>query len=264
MPVAGNVYRNAWTVLDPTGTTPVGGLTSPADVALTLLYDNGTTIAAAAESVSWAATSVTGTYVVAFTPNTSGRYILSLQELNAGTMQRQYRFSDIEVLSAGAVFIPSYASAFCSEADIERWVQTSIDSNSDPNDSETAGFAEARASLLQSMCLARGTSVTPMTVTNGSRIQDILREANAIGAALDYTIAQTFAVSPSKTDRIGTLQAMWEQYTGTAKADGYLQIEIKAAGPGLATDYIVSGDTQPADAQTVQDIGITFGMGSVW
>src|SRR3972149_9016362 len=134
-----------------------------------------------------------------------------------------------DVFSAGSVFLPSYANAFCSEADIERWLQQAISASSKPTDDEAAAFAESRAAILMSLCARLGFAVTPATVESGSRLQDLLREANAIGAAMDFTIAQFFAEAPSKSDRAEELNALWNRYVGEptlgpARAIGYLGV----------------------------------------
>jgi len=225
---------------------------------------------AASETVSWVERSG-GFYDIIFTPLSSGFYSLFLRELNVNSNGRLWTFP-YEVVSAGAIYMPAYANAFCSESDIERWTQILIDGTTSPNDTQAAGFAQNRANILMSMCSGWGFSVTPATVAAGSRAQSLLREANAIGAALDYTLAQQLRMSPSTSDRVGLLQAMWDQYVGRegapgspmAHIPGYLEIEIRMNLSSLATDQIISGDTIAAPAQQVQDVGILIGMGDLY
>ena len=83
----------------------------------------------ASEVVSWGEIAATGRYAFSFTPENSGLYILYTHLIHASSNGafREYAF---EISTAGAVFSASYANAFCSEADIERWLQQAITANS--------------------------------------------------------------------------------------------------------------------------------------
>lgn len=261
--VANNVIVELWTILD-FNSDPLTGMTTPADITFTLHRESGGTMIAAGESITFAEVGSTGHYYIAFTPLNTGVYVLQLKELNASSLQRTWRFDDYLVVAAGASFSASYANAYCAETDIERWLQQAISGTTNPSDTEAAGFAESRASILTSLVNGWGYAVTPSTVTAGSVLEDLLREANAIGAALDYTIAQVFGRSPSRTDRVEALQALWEQYVGTEKTVGYLQQEVRKNLASLASDHILSGDTQadptaPTVAPYAEPIGIKMG-----
>jgi len=125
---------------------------------------------------------------------------------------------------------------------------------------------DAAGALLETL----GFAVTPATVESGSRLQDLLREANAIGAAMDFTIAQFFTEAPSKSDRAEELNAMWNRYVGEptlgpARAIGYLELEIRANLSSLATNHILSGDTAArASSGTPIDSGIQVTMGDTF
>lgn len=156
--------------------------------------------------------------------------------------------------------------AYCAETDIERWTQTAITASTTPSDSEAAVFAVARANILSSLCAGFGYTVTPTTVTAGSRLDYLLGEANAIGAALDYTVAQQFARSPSLSERAERLQILWFQYTGNQDENnpeiGYIEKEIHGNLASLSTDHILSGDTTAravTAAPTEEPIGIGMG-----
>ena len=269
MPVANNTIRQVWYYTD-TSDNPLTGMVSPTDVTLTLKADLGNGTGTASETVSWVERGG-GFYDIIFTPLSSGFYSLFLRELNVNSNGRLWTFS-YEISSAGAAYLPAYANAFCAETDIERWTQTLIDGTTTPNDTQAAGFAQNRANILMSLCSGWGFSVTPQTVTNGSRVQSLLREANAIGAALDYTLAQQLRVSPSVSDRVNLFQAMWDQYVGRegapgspmAHIPGYLEIEVRMNLSSLATDQIISGDTIAADSGPVQDVGIQMSMSDLY
>jgi len=261
--VLGNTVTELWTILDGAD-APLTGVTTPAGIVFTLHRQSGATMVAASETITFAEIGVTGVYYISFTPLNTGLYVLQLHELHASSQGRWFRFPDIDMLSAGAVFTPAYTNAFCGEADIERWIQYPITATTAPSSTDAAAFAETRAAILMSLCARFGYTVTPTTVTSGTRIEDLLREGNAIGAALDYTIAQQFGKSPSATSRVEALSALWTLYYGTIKEPGYIQGEVQGNLSSLSTDYIISGDTIAAPATTVTDIGITIGMGSLF
>jgi len=258
--IVGNVIVEGYTVLDG-NSDPLTGVTSPAGVTLTLQRQSGSTMLAASETVTWTEIAATGRYYFAFTPANSGAYILYLRELHASSMGqiKEFRY---DVVSAGATFSATYANAYCAESDIERWLQQAISATTAPNDSEAGAFAESRASVLSSLCAAWGYSVTPSTVTAGSRLEDLLREANAIGAALDYTVAQQVGQRPSLSERAERLQVLWIDYVGDEKHRGFLEREVRGNLASLATDHILSGDTAAraaTAAPTETAIGFTMG-----
>jgi hypothetical protein len=260
----GNIIVEGWTVFDLAG-APLTGMTSPAHVTLTLVRQSGSTMVAAAEAITWTEIGVTGRYYFSFTPLYSGLYVVYGLEISALTLCRAFEFR-YDVRAAGATFAATYANAYCAETDIERWIQTLIDATTSPDDTEAAAFAESRASVLSSLCSGWGYSVTPATITAGSRLEDMLREANAIGAALDYTVAQQFSNRPSTSNRVERFQQLWIDYVGdpgnkNAKA-GFIENEIKGSLVSLASDHIISGDTVAYDegaAPTSVAIGITMG-----
>ena len=268
--VAGNTVEEFWTVLDG-NSNPLTGMTSPADVTLALLRFSGGAVVAASETVTWTeSATVAGRYGIRFTPQNTGVHYLSLKELNASSLQRTTEFR-YDIVSAGSVLSPSYANAFCSESDIERWLAQGISASTTPSDTVATAFAQARAGILMSLCNRLGYAVTPSTVTASSRLETLLREANAIGAAFDYTVAQSFGTSPSRTGRAEWLEGLWNQYAGSMNPDGkavpgIIEMEIRGGLASLSTDHILSGDTNaPADADIVPtSIGIQVSMSDVY
>ena len=254
--VTNNIVVDGWTVLDGSD-NPLTGVTSPAGVSLTLQRQSGSTIVAAAESVAWTEIGATGRYYFSFTPVQTGLYVLYGKELHASSTGRTFEFR-YQVVSAGALFSASYANAFCAESDIERWLQQAITATTKPNDTEAAAFAESRAAALASLCARWGVTVPP--VTAGSRLEDLLREANAIGAALDYTVAQQFSYQPSTSDRAERYQTLWDQYVA------FIEAEIRGNLASLSTNHILSGDTLAATATSAPtDSGVgPIGMGSLF
>jgi len=184
MAVAGNIVRTVHLYLDGLDPeAPLTGQTSPANITFQLMRDTGAAMVAASETIAFSETATAGYYNISFTPQNSGLYTLFAVELAGG--QRQPRW-DFQVLSAGAIFAPSYQNAFCSESDIERWINASITATTSPTDTEAGAFAESRAARLMALTARLGYAVTPASVTAASILEDLLREANAIGAALDY------------------------------------------------------------------------------
>lgn len=268
MPTVGNIIVEAWTVLDGAD-APLTGMTSPGDVTFDLQRQSGSTMIAATEVVAWAEVGVTGRYYFSFTPENSGRYVLYGSEIGDAPLARRFEFR-WDVVSAGAVFSATYADAFCAETDVETWTQTAIDATTEPSDSEAAQFAEHRADMLVAICASAGYSVTPATVTAGSVIEGLLRRANAIGTALDYTVAQQFGVGrPNLSERVERYQILWnETVFGTLVGKQMIGGLVTELGnlASLSSDHIISGDTAAAASASVQgtDTGITIGMGSLF
>jgi hypothetical protein len=263
VPVANNTIRQVWLFLD-NADAPLAGMLSPGDVELILKRDSGSGTVTATETVTWTALGL-GYYEISFTPTQSGIYSLFLHELNVGSMMRRWLFT-FEVIAAGSVFAPAYTDAFCAETDIERWLQESISSTTKPSDTEAAAFAVSRAALLMAVCEKYGVTTTPTTITAGSRLLNILRDCNAIGAALDYTTAQSFGVMPSRTDRISAFDALWRQYVydpANPKAMGILALELNNETT-FPTDHILSGDTAASGQGQGTDMGIQVSMTDVY
>ena len=263
-----NLVSQMWEVID-LNTPPgvVTGLTVPADVTLSLRRSSGTTSVVASEVIGWAETGTPGNYVITFTPQNVGTYVLTIQEISALTTQRRW-ISTFEILPAGAVFTPSYANAFCAETDVERYAGLTFENTSTPvNSGMIAGFVEERAAVLMSLCSFWGLSVTPASVTLGSRLEDMLRAANAIGAAFDAVVAWYAAVEPSESEKARMLLARWIALVGDgAKLIGSIQSEIEGnLSDGLGSSHIISGDTTArANENAPQDIGLQFRMGDMF
>lgn len=253
--VLGNLLHTTHQYLDAAG-APKTGMAKDVDIGFTMYRDPGTGAVAATETITYTETGASGYYTISFTPDNTGLYTLWAKETNADSGLRNQRF-DWAVLSAGSIFLPAFSNAFCSESDIERWLQQPITASTGPTSTQAAAFAETRAAVLASLCAGLGSSVTPSTVVAGSRLEDLLREANAIGAALDYTVAASFKEGTRRTERIPELLGLWHQYAGNPQASGkptvgYIEMELKQNGPQLSTDYITSGDTlAAADANVV-------------
>ncbi|HKB37269.1 MAG TPA: hypothetical protein VKD72_12510 [Gemmataceae bacterium] len=262
---------DGWTVLDGINQAPLTGMLVPADVTLDL--DRFTATGArvdCSEIVSWTEKGSTGFYTISFTPQNSGLYILTLNEVDPASMGRKGIEFRWDVLPAGAFFSPTYTNAFCAETDIERWINASISPSTSPNDNEAAAWAESAAAWLMSLTARLGFAQTPTTVTAGSRMEDLLREANAIKAALDYLTAQTRGVAPfdAGRGRLSLLKDLWESYVGFFEngkwIPGIIEQEISGNSISLSTDHILSGDTAAATATHPTDIGIIRGMGDLY
>lgn len=265
--VAGNLALRTYIVLD-LSDNPLTGMLSPADVTLTLFRQSGSTMIAASEVVSWAEIGTTGTYYIGFTPTNSGQYVLYLREIDAATALRQQLF-EYDVLAAGATFAPSYANAFCAETDVERYLLQDITSSTKPNDTQVAGWAQGAADVLESLCAGLGKTVTPSTVEAGSRLEGMLREANAIKAALDARGAQAFSTGSSRIENVDHLQEKWEFYYGKYVSGEFVQgaigNEVAQNSVSLATNHTLSGDTIPRDnSNPPQDVGSQITMGDVY
>jgi hypothetical protein len=107
-------------------------------------------------------------------------------------------------------------------------------------------------------------------VTAGSRLEDLLRAANAIGAAVDALISWFGLVEPGKMEKAAALEAMWSKYVGGRTGDfvtpivGYLEVEARNY-IRLSSNHILSGDTTARAAENApQDIGLQFRMGDIF
>ena len=265
--VSGNLVHTTHQYLDAAG-DPKTGMVKTTDIEFTLYRDPGSGAVAATETVAYTETGSSGYYTISFTPDNTGLYTLWGKEINADSYMRNLR-SDWSVVSAGSVFTPAFSNAFCGKADMERWLQQSITGSTAPSSTEAAAFAETRAAVLMGMAARLGFTVTPTSVSAGSRLEDILREANAIGSAMDYTVAQSFKEGTRRTERIPELLGLWRQYTGDETKDprlyGFLGDEVRGNLASLSTDHIVSGDTQAAPSSgTPTDSGIQINMSDLF
>ena len=271
MAVAGNIVETMHTILD-LFDVPLTGMTVGAgDVTLTLMRLTGTSLVTASETVTMTENAATGSYRLAFTPTTTGLYCLELKENNVLSGGRRSRF-DFQVLTAGSVFAPSYSNAFCGETDIERWLQQPITASTKPNDTETTAFAESRAATLMVLCAMLGLEHTPATVVAGSRMKTLLREANAIGAALDFRTAQAFGTNAARaTEQLDHLRQAWTDYYGSDDSPtaighlaGFIELELKTE-LSLTTSHVLSGDTtRRADEGAPQDVGLQIRMNDMF
>ena len=120
----GNEIIAQHTVLDG-ASNPLTGMLSPADITFSMLRQSGSTMIAAVEAITWTEIGVTGEYYLTFTPLSVGLYSLHLREIDPSTQLRRVRW-DFNVLTAGAVFVPNLANAYCSEVQTWRdWKVTS-------------------------------------------------------------------------------------------------------------------------------------------
>ena len=209
--IAGNQASDEWVVLDESS-NPLGGLTggsgaggfTNADFKLSLRRQSGTTFVAATETVTLAESATAGHYTIRFTPENNGLYVLHLKELDPLSLGRTFDFR-FPVVAAGSVFLPAFANAFCAQSDVERWAQLVFSSTSKPSVTEVAGFAESRASEIRSIVAGEGWNVAPSGVVAGSLEEDVLREANAIGAAADAWLAKLLDTDPGRTEKAAAL-----------------------------------------------------------
>jgi hypothetical protein len=265
--VSGNLVFYNWQYLTAAG-VPKTGMVETTDIEFTLKRNPGTGLVAAAEDVTFTETGATGYYTISFTPASTGLYSLWIKEINADSMLRQVQV-DFSVVSAGSAFSPNFSNAFCAETDMERWLQQAITATTSPSSTEAAGFAETRAAELMAICYRLGKSVTPTTVTAGSRLEDLLRRANGLGAALDYTVAQSFKGGTKETERIPRFLGLWRGMVGdetkerkNAQSFGTIGLEVGNL-VSLSTDHIISGDTQAASTPSTAPYNesIQIGMG---
>lgn len=250
--VVGNEIVQFWTVLDNAWpAAPKSGLSAPGDVAFTLHRQSGSLMVSSAASIVFTEIGSTGHYSIAFTPENEGLYVLQLQEIAATTAQRRYRFPDMGVTASGVVFGATYTNAYCSEEDVERWSQLAFSSTSKPTASEVAAFAETRASELTSILATVNAIVTPDTVAVNTPEEDMLREANAIGAAADALLAKFLHEAPNLTQKT---QALLDEYE--KRVERLLKHGAATMAPGALRTHVTSGEVTPKEETTITDVGL--------
>lgn len=249
MPVAGNTVRDEWFYMDATE-APLTGMLINVDVTLTLRRDIGAGFVAAPEAISWTELGG-GYYQIAFTPLSGGLYRAYLKELNVNSFLRRWTFP-FEIVSAGSTFLPSFANAFCSEGDVESWAGFDFQSGSKPTSDQVAGFAQSRSSEMRSIMAAEGWVVGPGTVTPGGPEEDMLRMANAIGAAADAWLSKFMDTDPARTEK--ATQLLEEYQTRLDRLQAYA---AKVAGSAhLIRTPMTSGEVTLADETAIQDVGL--------
>jgi hypothetical protein len=256
VPVAGNTIREEWLYLDGSG-APKSGMVSPADVTLSLFRSvGGGAFASSGETVTWAAIAgQPGYYDISYTPTGQGLYKLFLVELNVDSGGRRWAFTQ-EVLAAGAVFLPSFSSAYCAETDVERWTQLAFSATSKPTSTQVAAFAQSRASEIGGMMAAVSWSISPTdgSVAPGSIALDMLREANAIGAAADAYLAKFIDIDPAQTQKAVALLEEYQRRLDRLSAYGKT---VASVTQGYIATPMTSGEVTPADEIAITDAGLS-------
>lgn len=271
--VLGDTILQSLTVYDQNDPpAPLTGVTSPAGITIYLTRQSGSAMIAASETVTFLEDGATGRYYFRFTPTNTGLYAVDYMVTHASANHEGARL-EYSVLSAGSVFTPTYANCFCAESDIERRVQQSINATSTPSDAATMSFAQERAGVLKSLCARLGYPVTPTSITSGSHLEDMLRAANAIGAAKDWLLSQqTQTNGDDLPDAIAAWDEEWVRYVGgpipgrVTEIVGLIEKEIKGNLVSFSTDHIISGDTMAPAATTVtsEPLGGPISMGSLF
>ena len=254
MPSVGQTVRVLWTIFDQSG-NPLTGMAAPADITFKLNRTVSNKIVKATETITMVELADDpGSYEIKFPPDFQGLYTLQLKELNVNTNGDQYRFP-IEVFAAGAEYLPAFANAFCSEADVARWSQLSFDDTSKPTSLEVAGFAEGRASEIISVMAGALWTITPATVTDGSVEQDMLRECNAVGAAADAWLAKVLDTDPGRSDKVKDLFDEYEK-----RLTRLAEYAKKILGGHRIGSPMAAGEVTLRDETPITDMGLSFGI----
>jgi hypothetical protein len=250
MPVTGSTIRLVWTILDQNG-DPLTGMHSPADVSFRLHRSSLNGTVASGEAVSMVEVAASpGTYEITFVPLATGLYTLQLRELNASTLFQQYRFPT-DVFSAGSEALPTFDDAFCSQSDVERFMQLSVDSTTDPSADDVALFAAGRAKEMQGLLAAAGWTVSPATIVADSVEQGILREVNAVGAAGDAWLAKDRDDAPAASEHGRKLLDEYEIRLTRAVDFGR-----KMLGTSLIASPMTEGEVTLRTETAVDDTGL--------
>jgi hypothetical protein len=108
---------------------------------------------------------------------------------------------------------------------------------------------------MMSMLLAIGWDVTPSTVVADSIEEDMLREANAIGAAADAILGKFAMAAPSNTDKA---TALIEEYD--RRMQRLLDYGRAVAAPRSVRTHLSSGEVTLPDEGTTEDDKVSSGI----
>lgn len=178
--------------------------------------------AEAIETVTVAEIGTTGLYAFTFTPLTAGTYALAAQELATIPDSAEADFDrEWIVTSAGSDFSPAYTNAFCAQTDIERYCGTTFSASTTPSATYVEGFAEEIAARIMANFPA-GIAITPagmssplsLATDSGLILEDLLRQANAIGAASRAKRASLLGQTPNDSPVPDILWGMFLDLAG--------------------------------------------------
>lgn len=183
--VVGDTISTYHKVFDTTGAI-VSGLAA-SDFLITFVR-NG---AAAGEAVTVAEIGATAVYRFSFVAANTGTYSLHVREKATIPNSSEASFDrEWTVASVGEDFGASYDYAFCAESDIVGYAGVSFGADTNPSTTQVRGFAESVAARIMAG-FPPGILVTPSGMGNpvstatdeGKNLSNLLRQANAIGAA---------------------------------------------------------------------------------
>ena len=242
MPYTGDTVRVPWLVTALDGSHPATLVIGDFTVAL---IRNGS---AASETVSLSNIG-TGKYEFVYTGANAGVYNLTVTE-GSFTNSAGTSFTNSQVfLSAGSTASASASDAFCSQADVERYVGRTFSSSSTPSASAVLSFMAEVANQLTAICDRAGRRVTPANgdtpigTATGTMVElaGMLREANALGAAAMAEMSGYLGAPPNETGR----------------ADAYYTAFIRLAGG------IIPGSAQVVEGLIAGYIAATFASGTI-
>jgi hypothetical protein len=158
-----------------------------------------------------------------FTPLSAGTYFCAVLELAFANSKRDRHEFTFDVASAGTTFAASYANAFCAQSDIESATGSTYGAATEPSATQVAAFAQQVASALTAICFGVGKTLTPAggsapidtSTTVGKNLSDMMRTANALGAAELAVIAAYRGAVPSEAmDRANLFYEQFVRYAG--------------------------------------------------
>ena len=158
--------------------------------------------------------------------------------------------------------------AYCAEADVVRWTQyeADFDATSVPTEAQMLQFTEDRSSELYLMLTGLLTTAdavgpsgyaAPLDTSSdkGLALGYVLRQYSAIGSAMDVLQAAGASQSPSRSERVAELFAMWEGRKDAlaAAAEAY-----SAAGSSDSGTHISSGEITAKSTTSREEDGLRF------
>jgi hypothetical protein len=258
-PVKNSEVLHVWELKDATGGA-LTGLDGNMTATLSRFADSSTQ-ASATETVTIAEIGSTGFYAITYTPTNAQVYKGRITE---SSLYLEYTWED-QVTDSAAASVAD--NAYCSEADVVAWAQMGdYTASTTPTETQVLGFMQMRAGELYGV-LAKwmATPVGPSgasgyateidtSTDKGFALNEQLRMANAIGAAMDALQAAGASEAPSRTERVEELSVAYAAIVANLE---HLAREYEGNVDAVAT-HITSGEITQASVTAQEEDGRTF------
>lgn len=229
-------------------------------------YTSSSSRASASETVTIAEIGSTGAYAITYTPTSAAVYYIVVSE--SYTLLQ----IDWEDLVNDAPATATASNAYCTEANVASFAQMGdYTANTVPTETQVLNFMEMRAAEVYGRLARVLGSAAPgptgydttidSTTDKGRAILRTTRLANALGAAMDAVEAAGAGESPSRSERVGELNALYnaalDELAATAKS--YLTYSQYAR-----THYDEGRVSRESISSSSTESGLTFDGSTKW